>query len=108
MSGAEPWIGSNRPGPCKKKILKPSLPAFSPEIMCVGKQFNVIWENIRGSITDSPTLADASIPMLPVIVDASSDSMSPKILFVTIVSNCDDTGNSVGQQSHTAQLTRNR
>jgi hypothetical protein len=46
--------------------------------------------------------------MLPVIVDASSDSMSPKILFVTIVSNYDDTGNSVGQQSHTAQLTRNR
>jgi hypothetical protein len=49
------------------------------------------------SITESPTLADGSIPMLPVIIDASSDNMSPKILFVTIVSNCDDAGNSVGQ-----------
>ena len=31
--------------------------------------------------------------MLPVIIDASSDNMSPKMLFVTIVSNCSDTGN---------------
>jgi hypothetical protein len=45
------------------------------------------------SITVSPTLADGSIPMLPVIMDASSDSMSPKMLFVTIVSNCSDRGN---------------
>ena len=56
-------------------------------------------EHWRASITDSPTLADESIPMLPVIIDASSDNMSPKILFVTIVSNCDDTGNSVGQHT---------
>jgi hypothetical protein len=35
--------------------------------------------------------------MLPVIIDASSDNMSPKMLFVTIVSNCSDTGNSGGQ-----------
>ena len=55
-------------------------------------------EHWRASITDSPTLADESIPMLPVIIDASSDNMSPKILFVTIVSNC-DTGNSVGQHT---------
>ena len=40
------------------------------------------------SRTDSLTLADGSIPMLPVSIDASSDKMSPKMLFVTIVSNC--------------------
>lgn len=33
-------------------------------------------------------LADGSIPMLPVSMDASSDNMSPNMLFVTIVSNC--------------------
>jgi hypothetical protein len=38
--------------------------------------------------TDSPILAEGSIPILPVSMDASSDSMSPKMLFVTIVSNC--------------------
>jgi hypothetical protein len=35
--------------------------------------------------------------MLPVIIDASSDNMSPKMLFVTIVSNCSDTRNLGGQ-----------
>lgn len=38
--------------------------------------------------TDSPRLAEGSIPILPVIIDASSDKMSPNMLFVTIVSNC--------------------
>lgn len=38
--------------------------------------------------TDSPRLADGSIPILPVIIEASSDRISPKMLFVTIVSNC--------------------
>lgn len=38
--------------------------------------------------TDSPRLADGSIPILPVIIEASSDKISPNILFVTIVSNC--------------------
>ena len=38
--------------------------------------------------TDSPRLADGSIPILPVIIEASSDKMSPNMLFVTIVSNC--------------------
>jgi hypothetical protein len=33
-------------------------------------------------------LADGSIPMLPVIIEASSDKISPKRLLVTIVSNC--------------------
>ena len=40
------------------------------------------------SSTDSPRLADGSIPILPVIIEASSDKISPNILFVTIVSNC--------------------
>lgn len=35
--------------------------------------------------------------MLPVIIDASSDNMSPKMLFVTIVSNCSSAGNLGGQ-----------
>ena len=38
--------------------------------------------------TDSPRLADGSIPILPVIIEASSDRISPNMLFVTIVSNC--------------------
>lgn len=38
--------------------------------------------------TDSAILAEGSMPILPVSMDASSDSMSPKMLFVTIVSNC--------------------
>jgi len=33
-------------------------------------------------------LADGSMPMLPVSIEASSDRMSPKMLPVTIVSNC--------------------
>lgn len=42
--------------------------------------------------TDSPRLADGSIPILPVIIEASSDKISPNILFVTIVSNCNQNG----------------
>lgn len=38
--------------------------------------------------TDEPRLADGNIPMLPVIIEASSDRISPNMLFVTIVSNC--------------------
>jgi len=38
--------------------------------------------------TESLRLADGSIPMLPVIIEASSDNISPKMLFVTMVSNC--------------------
>lgn len=38
--------------------------------------------------TDAPRLADGSIPILPVIIEASSDKMSPNMLLVTIVSNC--------------------
>lgn len=38
--------------------------------------------------TESPRLAEGSIPILPVIIEASSDNISPKMLFVTIVSNC--------------------
>lgn len=45
--------------------------------------------------TDSPRLADGSIPILPVIIEASSDRMSPNILFVTIVSNCNVTNRGV-------------
>lgn len=47
-------------------------------------------EDTNLSHTDSPMLADGSIPMLPVIIDASSDKISPNMLFVTIVSNCND------------------
>ena len=47
-------------------------------------------EEDNSSHTDSPMLADGSIPMLPVIIDASSDKISPNMLFVTIVSNCND------------------
>jgi hypothetical protein len=39
-------------------------------------------------LTDALMLADGSIPMLPVIIEASSDKISPKRLLVTIVSNC--------------------
>lgn len=39
--------------------------------------------------------------MLPVIIDASSDSMSPKMLFVTIVSNCGNKGNLAGRHNVT-------
>lgn len=42
----------------------------------------------QNAYTASPRLADGSIPILPVIIEASSDKISPKILFVTIVSNC--------------------
>lgn len=41
--------------------------------------------------TESPILADGSIPMLPVIIEASSDNISPNKLLVTIVSNCSKT-----------------
>jgi hypothetical protein len=66
-------------------------PSFSSKNQCL-KNAEKFWP----CITDSPTLADGSIPMLPVSIDASSDNMSPKILFVTIVSNCNIAGNSVG------------
>ena len=53
MSGAEPWMGSNRPG----------LPV--------------------------PREAEGSIPMEPVMTEASSERMSPKRLPVTMTSNCE-------------------
>lgn len=51
------------------------------EISCIRKKEKFVH-------TDSPILADGSIPILPVIIDASSDRISPNMLFVTIVSNC--------------------
>lgn len=39
-------------------------------------------------LTDSPMLAEGNMPMLPVNMEASSDIISPKILPVTMVSNC--------------------
>ena len=45
-------------------------------------------DEINSYYTESLRLAEGSMPMLPVIIEASSDNISPKTLFVTIVSNC--------------------
>lgn len=50
--------------------------------------------------TDSPRLADGSIPILPVIIEASSDKISPNMLFVTIVSNCNCQSHCKARISH--------
>ena len=51
ISGAEPWIGSNRPGP------------------------------------EAPKEAEGSMPREPVMTEASSERISPKILPVRMTSN---------------------
>lgn len=52
-------------------------------------------QGLHISHTESPILADGSIPMLPVIIEASSDNISPNMLLVTIVSNCSKTKHTI-------------
>lgn len=79
ISGAEPCIGSKSPGPWFHH-------KFNHSDMVINRRNLETLDIIL--LTDSPRLADGSIPMLPVIIEASSDNISPKMLLVTIVSNC--------------------
>lgn len=79
ISGAEPCIGSKTPGPCIVNMTG----LCSDLIKLLHNQYQII-----SFCTESLRLADGSMPMLPVIIEASSDNISPKMLFVTMVSNC--------------------
>jgi len=79
ISGAEPCIGSKSPGPC---ITHGGFMFRLDHTACILKDHIILYH------TESLRLADGSIPMLPVIIEASSDNISPKMLFVTMVSNC--------------------
>lgn len=81
-------MGSNNPGPYRKQEQEIN---DSKEILLIKKLKFVVSgkrKKEKSVHTDSPRLADGSIPILPVIIDASSDRISPNMLFVTIVSNC--------------------
>nr|ACU24384.1 unknown [Glycine max] len=56
-----------------------SCPAISGAEPCMGS---------KSPGPEAPRLAEGSIPILPVTIEASSDNISPKMLFVTMVSNC--------------------